>query len=145
MSWTYNSGLQTDVDRVRFMVQDTNCDRKIFQDEEISFVVSEEANIYMASARLCDIMVTRAGNVKSKKIGELSLTYDTQFYISLGSQLRSRGLSHQMPYAGGISVSDKASQRDNSDATDPSFVRHLDDNPAAPAPQVPPNNPMTQI
>lgn len=116
--------------QVRFLIRDTNTDRPLFDDDEITWQISQEANIYTAAAGLCDILVTKAGGVKSKKVGELAITYDVGFYRSLSANLRARGAGHQVPYAGGISVSDKQGQEADTDATKPSVFRRLNDNPA---------------
>lgn len=133
--------------QVRMWIQDTNVNRQLFQDEEVDWSLKTEANVYTAAAALCDILVTQAGGggVKSKKIGELAITYDVQFYVTRGTMLRSRGCGHQIPYAGGISASDKATQQADTDWVQPSTMRKLGENPAAPSPSIPSNNPLTTI
>ena len=145
MAWSYDNGMGTDKDKVRFLIQDTNSSRQLFQDQEINWVISTEANIYTAAAQLCDILVTKAGGLKYKKIGDLSIAYDPAFYRTLSGQLRARGAGHQVPYAGGTSVADKTRQQENADATAPSTFRNLDENPAAPGVSIPPANPLQQV
>lgn len=128
--------------QVRLLIHDTNSARQLFQDEEIDWQITREANVYTVGALLCDVLVTRANGIKSKKVGDLSITYDIDFYRSLSAQLRARGYSNQIPYAGGISVSDKSIQEQDTDATKPSVFRRLDDNPGAPAVARPPTNPL---
>lgn len=131
--------------RVRLWIQDTQSSRKLFFDQEIEFQITQEANAYMAAASLCDVLVARAGGVKTKKISEFFITYDVAFYRLLGASLRSRGLGHQVPYCGGISITDKERQQLDSDWAPPSFYRDLDDNPGAPQPAVLNPNPITTI
>lgn len=149
MAWGYDPALKEEKDQVRFLIQDTNSARQLFADEEIAWSLTQEANVYMAAAALCDILVTKAGGgtggVKKKKISEFQIEYDTQLYVRLGAMYRSRGYGHQVPYAGGISVADKTSQQQDTDWVNPKIVRDLDQNPAAPQPQVPRNNPLEQI
>lgn len=128
---------------VRLLIQDTNINRKLFYDEEIDWQLTQENNVWTAAASLCDILVSRAGGVTSKSIGSLSLSYDPKLYFSLGGQLRARGSSYQVPYCGGISISDKESQQANTDAVRPSFARGLEQNPGAPQPSIPSPNPLT--
>lgn len=142
MSFSYDPSQSEDKDRVRFLVQDTTETSAKFQDEEIAVVVNSEANIYMAAAMLCDMLVSRSGGVKYKRIGDLGISYDPQFYMMLGNRLRSRGSGHQVPYAGGINTADKTSQQDDTATTQPSIFRNLDDNHQAPKPGVPPINPL---
>lgn len=145
MSWTYDAALPTTKDQVRFLVQDTNSAKQLFQDEEIDWTVTQAANIYMAAAELCDMLTARSGGVKGKRISDLAIQYDPGFYVILGGQMRARGFGHQIPYAGGISGGGKLSQQQDTDATKPSVVRNLEENPAAPSPSQPSANPLTSI
>lgn len=145
MAWSYDAALGTDVDRVRFLVQDNNSAKQLFQDEEIDWVLSNEDNIYTAAATLCDQLVTRAGGVKSKKISEFTITYDLSVYRSLAMSLRARGAYNQVPYAGGISELDKTKLQDDPDAVQPKFSRRLHDNPEAPEPGITSDDPLRQI
>lgn len=158
MSWTYdttqfNSSVAGSYSgstigeryQVRFLVQDIHTARQLFEDEEIDWAVSTEENVYTAAASLCDVLVSRANGVKSKKISDFSIIYDIGFYETRGAMLRARGAGHQMPYAGGISSNDKQAQRNDPDWVAPSFARNLDENPAAPKPSQPPINPLITI
>lgn len=141
--WTYNTNLQAEKDQVRFLVHDTDTSRQLFQDEEIKWVLTQEANVYTTAAMLCENLVAKNGGVKSKKISELSITYDPVFYMTMAANLRARGAGHQVPYAGGISVSDKLAVQADTDATTSAIVRGLEDNPAAPPVATPPINPTS--
>ena len=158
MTWTYDSaafdsttvGTYTGSKKgerwqVRLLIQDTDTIRQLFQDAEIDWQLTKEANVYMTAAMLCDILVAKAGNVKSKRISELVISYSASFYRSLAGELRARGSGHQVPYAGGISIADKDALRDDSDWVPPAIPRKLDDNPAAPVPGAPSTNPLTTI
>ncbi len=150
MSWTYDPTQFLSVtagtyagstigarNQIRLWIQDTNTNRQLFQDEEIDFTQTREANDYMAAAALCDVLVAKASGVKSKRISEFSISYDPAFYRTLGLTLRARGMNYQVPYAGGISVGDKLAQQMDSDWVTPSIVRNLDNNPQAPQPGEP--------
>ena len=117
--------------QIRFVVQDVRTERQLLQDAEIDWVQTLEANAYMMAALCCEILVARAGNVKSKTVGGMSLTYDVEFYSGLAATLRSRGLTNQMPYCGGISISDKLAQQASTDWVPPRFFRGMFDNPRA--------------
>ena len=147
MAWTYDAtqmqsttvGTYTGStigmrNQIRFVVQDVRTERQLLQDAEIDWVQTLEANAYMMAAFCCEILVARAGNVKSKSVDGLSLSYDVEFYRGLAATLRSRGLSNQMPYCGGISISDKQAQEDDTDWVPPRFFRGMFDNPRAEQP-----------
>lgn len=131
--------------QIRLWIQDVNESRQLFQDEEIDWQITQEANAYTAAASLCDILVARAGGVKYKRIGDLALSYDPLLYRSISANLRARGMSYQVPYAGGISISDKQAAQNDSDWVPPTLPRGLGDNPEAPKPRIPPTNPLTTI
>ena len=164
MAWTYDSSKFNDTTpsgtyppatlgqlmQVRLLLQDTNINRQLLDDNEIYYTVTTEANTFMAAAVLADQLVAKGGSIESKKVGELAIKYNVQFYQSLAGSLRARGAGHQIPYAGGISVADKLAQQSDPDWVTPDFARNLDNNPAAPGPATPAanqggGNPLTTI
>lgn len=54
MAFTYDSEhLSAPLNHLRFLIQDTADDGHFFEDAEITFINSQEKNIYRAAARLC--------------------------------------------------------------------------------------------
>jgi hypothetical protein len=164
MSWTYDNtqfesttaGTYTGSTvgvryQVRFMIQDISTSRQLVQDQEIDWIQTQEMNSYMTAAAICDMLVAKGGIIKRKKIDELDITYDPMFYRELGGKLRARGMSYQVPYAGGISVADKLAAEADTDWVAPLIMRNLDNNPQAPGPSSPAvnqgagSNPLTSI
>jgi hypothetical protein len=158
MAWSYDATLFASANvgfypgsfvgtryQIRLWIQDNDTNRQLFQDEEIDWQQAQEANAYIAAASLCDVLVTRARGVKSKRISEFAITYDPELYRALGAALRARGAGYQAPYAGGISIADKQAQRDDADWVPPSISRGVGDDPGAPKPAMPPINPLTTI
>lgn len=147
MAWTYDASQMLSVtagtypgstvglrNQMRFVLQDVNTNRQLLQDAELDWAQTTEANQYLAAALCCDILVARVGNISSKRVGALALTYDATFYQSLAATLRARGLTHQVPYCGGISISDKLAQQDDADWVPVRFFRGQFDNPRASQP-----------
>ncbi len=120
--------------QIRWVIQDNQSARPLMVDAEIDWAQTLEENRYMAAAFCCEALVARAGNVSSKRVGGLALTYDVEFYRGLAATLRARGMSHQLPYCGGISVADKLSQEDDSDWVPVRFFRGMFDNSRAQQP-----------
>jgi hypothetical protein len=120
--------------QIRWVIQDTQSARPLMVDAEIDWAQTIEENRYMAAAFCCESLVARAGNVKDKRVGGLSLTYDVEFYRGLAATLRAKGMSHQTPYCGGLSVADKLAQQDDSDWVPVRFFRGMFDNPRATQP-----------
>jgi hypothetical protein len=146
-TWSYDPTLMTSTtagayagstvglrNQIRFVIQDIQAARPLMVDAEVDWAQTLEANQYMAAALCCEILVARAGNIRSKRVGALSLDYDVEFYRGLAATLRARGLSNQVPYCGGISISDKLAQQDNGDWVPPRFFRGMFDNPRAQQP-----------
>lgn len=131
MAWSYVlANLSANgKDTVRFLIQDVQSTRPLCADEEIVWALASEANVYTAAALCCDILVARSANVKNRWIGDLRVSNDPTFYRGLALILRSKGASHQMPFAGGISLADKQEQQQDPDATQPRAFRTLLDNP----------------
>lgn len=129
--------------QVRFLVQDVQTARQLLQDDEIYWTLTVEANVFMAAAAVCESLVARAGSIRKKSISEFSIVYEPAFYQKLATQLRARGAGHQVPYAGGISISDKEAQQASTDWVAPAISRGLDNNPMAPSPATPPQSPLS--
>ena len=114
-------------DAVRFLIQDTKTAAganggKLVTDAEIAFAIVEEMNVYTAAASCCDSLVARAGGVSSRRVGDVSVSYDAGFYKELGARLRKRGEVYMTVYAGGISVSDKETDRTDTDVVQPGIA-----------------------
>lgn len=114
--------------QIRLLLQDNQTNRQLMQDEEIDWLQTQEANAYMVAARCCDSLIARFGAVTSKHVGDLGLTFDPKFYKALATTLRSRGMTYQQVYAGGISITDKISQQQDTDKVVPMFFVGFGDN-----------------
>ena len=83
MTATYNPELPTDKDWVRFLTGDRelteapgfSMERPILQDEEITALLSEESNKYLASARAGDLILSRTKGMVSKALDGLSISF----------------------------------------------------------------------
>lgn len=94
MSATYDPTLPSDVSWVRFLVGDRDVTKAVLSDEEIGAVLAEEANKYLAAARVGEVILTRGRGVISKSVGDLSLSYGDSpesAYRSHLQTLRERG------------------------------------------------------
>lgn len=96
MSWSYSGDpTSSDVDAVRFFVQDTNTDDQLLSDEEISFLITHwseyDSMIFVAAMA--------AETIASKFAREITVSADgvsvgtnelQQKYLSLAKQLRAQ-------------------------------------------------------
>ena len=83
MSFSYSGDPTTsDLDAVRFLIQDTTTPNEFLQNEEINFLLAQEVNFYMAAAAAAMTISGRTHNTKSKKVGDLTLTFSVRFALS---------------------------------------------------------------
>lgn len=121
-------------DAVRFLTQDNRASAAgtfALSDEEIAFMIAQEANVYMAAARACDILANKMGPLRSKKVGDLMLEFSREDFAALAASYRSRGMTYQIPTVGGISRSDKETLTGDTDWLPPLFNRRMQENPGA--------------
>jgi len=127
MAATYDPTMTTDKDKVRFLIQDTVVASAMLQDEEIAFMLTLYPSFRLAAANCADICSSKfASMAESKTIGNLSLSYGdkSKKYAQLANSLRMQASKVIMPYAGGISQSDKQTIEEDQDRVDPSFRRN---------------------
>jgi hypothetical protein len=75
VSFTYDFTLAEDRDWVRFILRDIQQDRHLLEDEEIDAILAEEANKFLAAARLGETLLAKAGPAISKSVDGLSISY----------------------------------------------------------------------
>ena len=134
MAWTYDlSKLVTSGrDQVRYLVQDTDSARQLARDEEIDWALTQEMNVFMASAAILEAIANRFRGVSSKTVGSLSLSYEgADAMLRRAERLRQRGKTYQTLSAGGISLADRDTLADNTDLIQPNFRLGIHDNPGS--------------
>lgn len=129
MAWTYsgNPGA-SELDEVRFLIQDTDAEDPIVQDEEILFMLAEEGSPLSAAAGLAQVLAFRYARACDTAIGDyrVSLSGIAERYRVLAKELSGKaGLVSAMPYAGGISAFDKRRQEEDTDRVPPAFRRGM--------------------
>ena len=140
MTWTYSvSDLGTSQkDDVRMLIGDTDVTSPQLQDEEIGYALVQRPSLFGAAALCCRslaakyaISVTTAAGDTKLQNSDISKAY-ARLAASFDAQAAQSGAG--LPYAGGISVTDKQSVAEDSDRVEPQFTIGLDDNylPIAP-------------
>lgn len=93
----------TDLDKVRFLLSDTNSTSPLLQDEEIYWLLEEWSNAYEAAASGAEIIAGQYAHKSdySKSVGDLSLSqnFDTQAnrFRSLAVTLRGHKYRKEPP------------------------------------------------
>ena len=132
MTWTYsNSDLSTDLNQVRFLVQDTNSDRPLMSDEEIAYLLSNEGSVVGAAAEAATVIATHYGRqINRTAIGVTDeATARATFYLTLAQKLKMKRNATLTVFAGGRTISGKEDLAADTDAIQPSFDTGMDDNP----------------
>jgi hypothetical protein len=132
MAWSYNDGLFNAKDLVRFLIQDTDSTDKQLQDGEILWLLSQYNNTPMnAAIRACEVLVAKYTRMCDESVGQVKIMFSqkAKAYIQLQNLLVNRlAREDAAPYAGGISVSDKQVQDQNTDRVRPDFTKHMMEN-----------------
>lgn len=139
-TWTYSGDPQSsNLDKVRFLIGDTDPSDKQLGDEEILFLLADRGSFYSAASIACLTLVARYAREVSRQVGDLRISAEQrqQHYQQLHEHLASQagesdGMSPYVlaaPYAGGISRSDRQAQIDDTDRRPPAFEEGMMDHP----------------
>ncbi len=139
MTWTYSgSPGSNDRDAIRFLVGDTDHEDPLANDEERAWAITQEGNIFLSAAMVARAVGGRFTTQVDLKVGDLAISHSkkaTQFE-TLAKKLEARGRAKGgVPYAGGISNTDKQSRQDDTDRVTPAFSRSMHDSPELPSDQ----------
>ncbi len=115
-----------DFNTVRFLVGDTDPDDFLLGNAEYTWLLTANGNnVYLAGAdaavRIVPILARDAGTrFKDIQFGDRT----PEHFAQLATDLRGRAaVAGAIPYAGGISISDKRSRELDSDRVPPTFTR----------------------
>lgn len=112
------------LDRVRFSLGDTQAKSPQFTDGEIMALLEDAGQDPLSAALLaCDALVAKYAGACDESVGSVSMAYSQKAagYRALADTLRSRLARRALPYAGGISWSDKRRQQMDRDRVQPQF------------------------
>jgi len=135
MSWSYNTNLTADKDKVRLLIGDTDTDDQQLSNEELVALISLTGSVTSAAIRAARALSAKYARQADKWVGDLKIlaSQKSKAYSALAEELEDMGSTfggsrtHQQPFAGGISVAAKAAIQADTDAITPSFTRGLHD------------------
>jgi hypothetical protein len=135
MTWSYDVATlaTSSKDQVRRMIGDVQTGQQQLQDEEVNLSISQFSNIYLAAAQCCRWIAAQYSRDVDTVQGELRTLYSVRqrAYAARAGELQTLGMSRgagAMPYAGGISGTDKQAQVDDPDRVWPQFNIGMDEN-----------------
>ena len=128
MTWTYGGDPAANArDAIRFLIGDTDTTDQLLSDEEIAWVNTESSGtstgttaLYDAAYRCCLTIASKLAREADKQIGDLSVSMSqrAKAYREQAASLKElsgREGGVPIPYAGGITISDKEVDEENSD------------------------------
>lgn len=118
-------------DAVRFFVQDTGPADWLVSNEEILFVLSTAGAPEAAAANICDAIAAKYSRKPDRQVGDLRISSSqiAQAFRDRATDLRNRVALGAVPYAGGLSKSEKATAAADTDLVQPGIRRGMTDNP----------------
>lgn len=92
MAFTYTGKLESDLEKVRLEIGDTEVARELFSDAEITSKLNESSDVLVATASLCDILSRRfARDFDFAEDGQsFSRSQMSKAYAQLAKDLRQR-------------------------------------------------------
>lgn len=139
MTWSYSTAdlATSPKDQVRLQIGDTLSADPQLQDEEIAQFIAGRSTLAGACADACRSLASKfsrsvdqgAAGPSYVKFSQMAAAYLKQAVMF--DQIAARSGSG-LPYAGGISVSDKETQESNTDRVAPQFNIGMDDNQVIP-------------
>ena len=144
MTWTYGGApfaiprtTQSDIDSVRVLIGDTDTTDQQLQDGEITgFLLNSvppnvAPDIYQSAMAACIALSGRYARRASMSVGDLSIQWQSvsKFYTDLRKTLQAQSWRHTVPvpYAGGMTQSDKELDEADDDMVQPQFSVGMDD------------------
>jgi hypothetical protein len=127
MAWTYDPTVigTTPLYQVRNMIGDTVQANPQLQDEEVKFWLTQRSSVWGAAAECCRALATQYSRSVDQAAGSTTNKYSqmAKAYASRAAAFESRAaiMGAAMPYAGGISITDKLNQEMNADRVEPQF------------------------
>lgn len=143
--WTYSGNPSlSERDAVRFHIQDTDSANPLYYDGEIDYLLTKFPNPLYAAAQAARSLAAKfAGQVTSKRVGDLALTYAEKVknYLALADALEMQAdQTGAQLYSGGTSKSDMTAVAADSNRVPQPFSRgQFDITPQSEAPAVPPD------
>ena len=121
--------ITTDLDKVRLEIGDTDSTAQLLADDEINYLITQERNLWSASARCCEVISRNFLRKADVRIGRggTTLTYSVaaKQYAEMATAFRKRANGMNVPWSGGRSISEKDSLAQDPDAVQPLFTKTM--------------------
>lgn len=135
MTWTYSGDPATNArDSIRFLVGDTDTNDQLVSDEEIAWTNNQvtgsdsaTTDLYTVAYRVLVAIASKFSRLADQQVGDMRVSMSQKADNARRQAEELKALAGRentvpVPYAGGISISDKQIDRDNADRVDPFFT-----------------------
>lgn len=132
--WSYNGDpSDSDINAVRFLVGDTDENRKLLDDREVQYAINQQGNHLLAAAALAEHLFGRFVSKGDINVGPVSKSFSkvAELFKKKADQLRDEACKGAIPSFPAINVATKDALAQNTDLTSPNFSIGLGDNPFA--------------
>lgn len=132
-SWSYSGNpLANAKDALRFTVGDTDESEPQLTDGEIEYLLSIYNQVVLnASIRACEMLMAKYARLVNETVGSVKVDWSTRQaqYREMRDDLTMRLAKEDCtPFAGGISVTQKITEAQNTDRVKPDFTKHMMEN-----------------
>lgn len=134
VSATYGNDPETSpLDKVRFLVGDTDCPTAFLSDQEIEYLLVEEGGPDFAAPCAANAIAAKVARRVTQNAGGVSQNLSDLFthFNTLAKKLLAKANASTTVWAGGLSVSEKQLDRQDQDLIQPYFERGQFTNPDA--------------
>lgn len=124
MTWSYSGDPSgSELDNVRFLISDTDPEEELLQDEEIKFAIGVEGKVNGAAALCCEVLSRNFAKKADKSIGPIRIVNSTRAiqFDKMAKAMRDKLTMTALPYSGGMSYSEKASDEADTDLIKSAF------------------------
>lgn len=141
---------QSTKDLVRLLVSDTDSSDALLQDEEITAFITLEggtaANAYRVAGMVAQQIAGQMGRQGLQSDGQVAQHGELRAadYRQLAQRFFARADLGAVPVAGGISISDKETNQENTDLVQPAFSRDML-TPPGPSTATPPTTTLADL
>lgn len=123
MTFSYSTSLTTNKDKVRFRIGDTDSNRPLLSDEEISAVLASKPAVLPSAFECVEAILAKIARDVDRNAAGISSSRSQSFnhYLELRSKLAREMTTESEMFVGGLSKAAKQSFESDSDFVKPSF------------------------
>lgn len=103
MTWTYDPMLATDLDRVRFEIQDTETSDQLFSNEEITATLTTTGSVSASTLKLVKKLMMKFARLVDTQVGRVKEAASQRYaaYKEIADKLEAESAMYCLPSFGG--------------------------------------------